>query len=88
MNFLIGLLVVLLASSHENKAQSALLESVKRNPAEATAMCQRFKTLNSQGVSSGSKEVLKEISRQKNISLRDAEILSIYVIGMNCPEVR
>ncbi len=68
-------------------AQSNLLQSVKRNPLEAKNMCNSFRKYNSQGVSTSSKEVINEISRQKKLSTTDAEILSIYVIGMHCPEV-
>ncbi|WP_269622814.1 hypothetical protein [Prochlorococcus marinus] len=68
--------------------QSKLLENVKRNPKEAIALCQKFRGLNSRGISSGSKEVIEELSREKNLSFTDAEILSIYVIAMNCPEIK
>ena len=68
-------------------AQSNLLESVKRNPKEAQALCKQFRQLNSKGISASSKEALDQVSRQKNMSITDAEILSIYVIGLNCPDV-
>ncbi len=68
-------------------AQSTLLENVKRNPKEALALCKQFRNLNSNGISASSTDAIKEISRQKNLSMTDAEILSIYVIGLHCPDV-
>ena len=88
MNKLLLFLIVAIAFEPAIKAQSTLLESVKRNPAEARALCNKFKSLNSRGISSSSKEVIEEISIQKNLSELDAEILTIYVIGMHCPEVK
>ena len=68
--------------------QSQLLENVKNNPEEAVKLCNRLKVLNSKGISSGSKEVIEEISRDKQLSSTDAEILAIYIVGMYCPEVK
>lgn len=70
------------------RAQSTLLESVKRNPLEAKALCRRFRDYNSKEIEATSKEVITEISRERKLSPADAEILSIYVIGMHCPDVR
>ncbi len=70
------------------QAQSALLESVKRNPQEAKELCNRFKELNSQGISANSDITLQEVANKKNLSKLDAEILSMYVIGLNCPDVK
>ncbi len=67
--------------------QSNILEDVKQNPDEAIALCNRFRDLNSQGISASSNNVIKEISTKKNLNFKDAEILSIYVIGLHCPEV-
>ena len=68
-------------------AQSNLLENVKRNPKEAYSLCTEFRELNSKGISSSSKEAIAQVANQKKLSDKDAEILSIYVIGMYCPEV-
>ena len=87
MHYLGALLIAFFFSSEAIYAQSELLESVKKNPNEAIALCEKFKTLNAKGISSSSKNVINEISTSRNISLTDAEILSIYVIGMHCPEV-
>ncbi len=88
MRFLHALLIAVLINGPAVLAQSTLLESVKRNPEEALALCKEFRYLNSRGVSANSKQALKKISQQRNLSIIDAEILSMYVIGLNCPDVR
>ena len=67
-------------------AQSRLLESVKRNPDEAKSICESFRELNKENISAGSQKSIQKISTQKNISEVDAEILSMYVRGLYCPE--
>ena len=85
-----SLLVTLIFSSfaiNQNAvAQSRLLESVKKNPDEAKSICKSFRALNKANVSAGSPESIEKISIQKNISEVDAEILSMYVRGLYCPE--
>ena len=84
------LLITLIFSSfsinQEAMAQSTLLEDVKRNPDEAKSICQNFMELNKKNISAGSQQSIKNISIQKNISNVDAEILSMYVRGLYCPE--
>tara|TARA_B100001029_G_C14663648_1_gene235757 strand:+ start:106 stop:375 length:270 start_codon:yes stop_codon:yes gene_type:complete len=67
-------------------AQSRLLEGVKRNPDEAKSICQSFRALNKANISATSPKSIKKISTQKNLSEVDAEILSMYVRGLYCPE--
>ena len=67
-------------------AQSRLLEGVKRNPDEAKSICESFRELNKENISAGSPKSIQKISIQKNISKVDAEILSMYVRGLYCPE--
>tara|TARA_B100001250_G_scaffold210674_1_gene180790 strand:+ start:290 stop:556 length:267 start_codon:yes stop_codon:yes gene_type:complete len=86
MNFLITLIFASFAINQEVMAQSTLLEDVKRNPEEAISICQNFKELNKKNISAGSKKSIQEISSQKNISEVDAEILSMYVRGLYCPD--
>ena len=85
-----GLLITLIfASFGINQgviAQSRLLEGVKRNPDEAKSICESFRKLNKENISAGSQKSIKKISLQKNISEGDAEILSMYVRGLYCPE--
>ena len=85
-----GLLITLIfASFGINQgviAQSRLLEGVKRNPDEAKSICESFRKLNKENISAGSQKSIQKISVQKNISEVDAEILSMYVRGLYCPE--
>ena len=68
-------------------SQSNLLESVKNNPAEAIKMCNKFKELNSKGISASSDKAIEFVSKKNKLSPVNAEILSIYVIGLHCPQV-
>ncbi len=77
-----------MAGSNVAAADSELLNSVKRNPQLARAMCSRFQDLNAQGKSAYSKKVTREIANEQNISKQDAEVLVTYVVGMHCPDVR
>ena len=85
-----GLLITLIFSSFGISqgaiAQSRLLEDVKRDPDEAKSICKNFRELNKENISAGSQKSIQKISNQKNISEVDAEILSMYVRGLYCPE--
>ena len=83
---LITLIFTSLGISQGVMAQSRLLESVKRNPDEAKSICESFRELNKENISAGSQKSIQKISVQKNISKVDAEILSMYVRGLYCPE--
>ncbi len=89
MRYTYSLLVATLACSIPTAiAQSTLLESVKLNPDEALEMCDQFRTLNSNELSAVSPESISRVAQQKNLSKMDAEILSIYVIGLHCSDVK
>ena len=68
-------------------SQSNLLESVKKNPADAIKMCNKFKELNSKGISASSDKAIEFISKKNNLNPINAEILSIYIFGLHCPQV-
>ena len=68
-------------------SQSNLLESVKKNPNEARNLCNKFREFNSKGISASSDKVIKYVSNKKNLNPVNAEIFSIYVIGLHCPDV-
>lgn len=68
--------------------ESTLLDSVKRNPEEARAMCRQFKALNAKNISATSAQSINAVAKQRNLSRQDAEILVTYVIGLYCPDVR
>ena len=69
-------------------AQSALLESVKQNPQRARALCSELKALNAQGLSYTSAQAVAQLASSQGLSPTDAEILSTYVVGLYCPDVR
>ena len=85
-----GLLITLIFTSfgisQGAMAQSRLLEGVKRNPDEAKSICESFRELNKKNISAGSSKSIQKISIQKNISVVDAEIQTMYVRGLYCPE--
>ena len=85
-----GLLITLIFTSfgisQAVMAQSRLLEGVKRNSDEAKSICESFRELNKENISAGSQKSIQKISIQKTISEGDAEILSMYVRGLYCPE--
>ena len=67
-------------------SQSSLLESVKKNPDEAIKICNKFKEFNSKGISASSDKAIEFVSKKNNLTPVNAEIFSIYVIGLHCPE--
>tara|TARA_B100001250_G_scaffold162106_1_gene139215 strand:+ start:695 stop:964 length:270 start_codon:yes stop_codon:yes gene_type:complete len=85
-----GLLIALIVSSfainQEAMAQSRLLEGVKRNPDEAKSICQSFRDLNKKNISASSPKSIQTVSTQRNINEVEAEVLSMYVRGLYCPE--
>ena len=68
-------------------SQSNLLENVKKNPNEARNLCNKFREFNSKGISASSDKVIKYLSDKKKLTPVNAEIFSIYVIGLHCPDI-
>ena len=68
-------------------SQSNLLESVKKNPNEAKNLCNKFRDFNSKGISANSDKAIEYVSNKKNLTPVNAEIFSIYVIGLHCPDI-
>ena len=85
-SLLITLIFTSFGISQEAMAQSRLLEDVKRNPDEAKSICQNFRDLNQKNISAVSPKSIQQISNQRNISKVDAEVLSMYIRGLYCPE--
>lgn len=83
-----GLLIGLGSTPLPVGAQSQLLESVKQNPARAQALCTQLRSFNAQGLSATSPQAVAQIARQENLSPMDAEVLTTYVVGLHCPDVR
>ena len=68
-------------------SQSNLLESVKKNPDEAINICNKFREFNSKGISANSDKAIEYVSNEKKLTPVNAEIFSIYVIGLHCPDI-
>ena len=67
--------------------RDSLLDTVKKNPNEARNLCNKFREFNSKGFSASSDKVIKYVSNQKKLTPVNAEIFSIYVIGLHCPDI-
>ena len=87
MKRLLFLLFLFSSSLYPVLSQSNLLESVKKNPNEAINLCNKFREFNSKGISASSDKVIEYISNKKKLTPVNAEIFSIYVIGLHCPEI-
>jgi len=68
-------------------SQSNLLETVKKNPNEAKNLCNKFREFNSKGISASSDKAIEYVSNKKKLTPDNAEIFSIYVIGLHCPDI-
>ena len=68
-------------------SQSNLLESVKKNPGEAKNICSKFREFNSKGISASSDKAIEYVSKKNKLTTINAEIYSIYVIGLHCPDI-
>ncbi len=70
------------------RANSPLLDRVKQNPQLARSLCSDLKALNAQGISATSPQALAMVASRQGLNRTDAEILTTYVVGLHCPEVR
>ena len=68
-------------------SQSNLLESVKKNPNEAINICNKFREFNSEGISASDDKAIEFVSKRNKLTPVNAEIFSIYVIGLHCPDI-
>ena len=87
MKSFLFLLFLFSSSSYPVFSQSNLLESVKKNPDEAIKICNKFKEFNSKGISANSDKAIDYVSNKKKLTPVNAEIFSIYVIGLHCPDI-
>ena len=78
---------LLFNSSYPVLSQSSLLETVKKNPNDAIDLCNKFREFNLKGISASSDQVVKYVSKKNKLTPVNAEIFSIYVIGLHCPEI-
>ena len=68
-------------------SQSNLLETVKKKPNEARNLCNKFRDFNAKGISASSDKVIDYVSNKNKLTPVNAEIFSIYVIGLHCPDI-
>lgn len=61
---------------------------MKRNPQRAREICAELKALNAQGLSYTSAQAVAQVASRQGLNNTDAEILSTYVVGLYCPDVR
>ena len=87
MKSLLFLLFLFSNSLYPVFSQSNLLESVKKNPNEAKNLCNKFREFNSNGISASSDKAIDYVSKKNKLSPVNAEIFSIYVIGLHCPDI-
>ena len=87
MKSFLFLLFVFANSFYPVFSQSNLLESVKKNPDEAINICNKFREFNSKGISASSDKAIEYVSNKKKLTPVNAEIFSIYVIGLHCPDI-
>ncbi|MFI0403128.1 MAG: hypothetical protein ACH34U_09480 [Cyanobium sp.] len=87
-SLLIAGLLLSVALAQPLQAASALLESVKQNPALAKSLCAQFKQLNAAGRSATAPDSIAMVASSQGLSKLDAEVLATYVIGLHCPDVR
>ena len=87
MKPLLFLLFLFSNSLYPLYSQSNLLENVKKNPNEARNLCNKFREFNSRGISASSDKAIDYVSNKKKLTSVNAEIFSIYVIGLHCPEI-
>ena len=87
MKFFLFFLFLFSNSLNPIFSQSNLLESVKKNPDEAIKICNKFKEFNSKGISANSDKAIKYVSKKNKLTPVNAEIFSIYVIGLHCPDI-
>ena len=64
-----------------------LLQRVKNNPNEAIKLCSKLREFNSKGISASDEKAIKHVASKKGFDPTNAEIYSIYAIGLHCPEV-
>ena len=87
MKFFLFILFLFSNSLNPSFSQSNLLESVKKNPDEAINICNKFKEFNSKGISASSNQAIDYVSKKNKLTPVNAEIFSIYVIGLHCPDI-
>ena len=69
-------------------AEQNLLQRVKNNPQDAIKLCNKFREFNAKGIKSSDDKAIKYVASTNGFDPLNAEIYSIYAIGLHCPEVK
>ena len=85
---LVAGLVAAFGLSSAHAAASQLLESVKQNKQLASQLCGEFRKLNASGRKAHDPAAIRNTAASQGLSPIDAEILTTYVVGLYCPDVR
>ncbi|MFZ4566435.1 MAG: hypothetical protein ACOYMY_08210 [Prochlorococcaceae cyanobacterium] len=67
---------------------SPMLEKVRTDKQLAQQLCGEFRKLNESGIRAHSPQGFSLTASRQNLSSLDAEILTTYVVGMYCSDVR
>ena len=54
----------------------------------AATICAELRSLNAQGITSTNPQAVNRIAAMQGLGATDAEILTTYVVGLHCPDVR
>ena len=81
------LLFLSILSINPTFAEQNLFQRVKNNPNEAIKLCAKLRNYNSRGISASDEEAIKHVAAKKGFDPINAEIYSIYAIGIHCPDV-
>ncbi len=57
------------------------------HPVLGQSKCNKFKEFNAKGISANSDKAIEFVSKRNKLTPVNAEIFSIYVIGLHCPEI-
>jgi len=87
MKYFLFFLLLFSSSPSQVFAQSNLLENVKKNPDAALKICNKLREFNSKGISASSDKAIEYVSKKNKLTPVNAEIFSIYVIGLHCPDI-
>jgi len=87
MKYFLFCLLLFSSSPSQVFAQSNLLENVKKNPDAALKICNKLREFNSKGISASSDKAIEYVSKKNKLTPVNAEIFSIYVIGLHCPDI-
>ena len=87
MNRYLLILFLIFFSTNSVLGKQLLLDRVKNNSSDAVNTCSKFKELNSKNISANSNDGINYVKAKYKENSLNAEMISIYIIGLHCPEV-